>query len=553
MTSGTVQSFDEHVRRIVDEFLETVVVVDDRAFSHGERTPSPESDTHDAAVPGGRAVRQVHVEPAAERDQLDDEHDLNPKAVTDAFAEDGLVCALLSPKPGENIDGKLLTTARRADLLVLDWVLEAGDEGQKARDLLTRVLRQDHSPDRERLRVIAIYTGQHYLRDVADLLAETIDAASDEGDLRRHDDGLAVTKGPVRAAVFAKENVRDLPSDLEDRRVAFRDLPARLRDEFASHANGLVTTVAIAALAALRYDSHRILRHLGPKLDEGYLGHRVALPSPDDACAHAVGLVISEIRSVVEDNDIGSHVVASRLGLWVDDPLRAGRPFGTLIDGKRLSHDQVTTLISDGLGRDSSLDGIRAVSGTQLSKGHWKRVKQQAALVFAESAESAAESEATFANRMAIRTMYSRGSRVLQLGVILGAGDQNYLLCVQPACDSVRIDEPQAFPFLTLPVVTPNSKARIVLPSEHGDWVHLELDTHPRELVMLTFSPNEHQRVEAVSSGGAYWITPSSGKRKRYRWMGELKPQLAQHIVVDLASKFARVAVDEAESLRLRL
>jgi hypothetical protein len=547
------EAYFDHLRSVVDEFLETVVVVDDRAFSHGERDVPGESTDEAPLAPGGRGVTQLMVVPVAERDQLDDEHDLNPKAVTDAFAEAGFVCALLAPKPGEDIDGKLLTTARRADLLVLDWVLEAGDDGAKARELLRRVLKQDRSPECERLRVVAIYTGQHYLREVADRLAETIDEVWSEGELERHDDGLAVTKGPIRGAVFAKENVRDLPSDLASRRVAFSDLPIRLRDEFAALAKGLLTTVAIAALAALREDSHRILRRLGPSLDEAYLGHRVALPSPDDACDHAVSLVIAEVRSVVEDHDIGSHVVASRLRSWTDDPARADRRFGDLLDGKRLSKEQLSALITSGVGDTDAAETVRTTPGAQLSKGHMTKIKNQASLVFAETSASAAESNASFANRMAVRTVYGRGSRILQLGALLRWRNDEYLLCVQPACDSVRITTPQAFPFLALSVVDPSAKPRIVLPGVDGAWVYLELDTHPRELVMLTFTPNDLQRVEARASRNGHWLTTSAGRRKRYQWVGELKPQLAQHIVVDLGSKFARVAVDEAEPLRLRL
>ena len=222
-----------------------------------------------------------------------DEHDLDAKKVTDAFARDGLICGLLEPTPGSGIDDELLKTARRADLVVIDWVLNR-DNGAMALSLISKILISEaETAERQRLRAIAIYTGQRELKEIARRIQEVLTSVYPNDELVRHDDGLALTKGPVRIAVFAKENAPELSADLADRRVLFADLPSRLRKEF-SLTNGLITSVALAALAALRDDTHRILKVLNPSLDAAYLGHRSALPVPQDAERHAVALVASE-------------------------------------------------------------------------------------------------------------------------------------------------------------------------------------------------------------------------------------------------------------------
>jgi hypothetical protein len=67
---------------------------------------------------------------------------------------------------------------------------------------------------------------------------------------------------------------------------------------------------------------------------------------------------------------------------------------------------------------------------------------------------------------------------------------------------------------------------------------------------MVRFKPRRsHSTIRAVAAGGDYVFKNTS--RKKFRWIGQLKPQFAQKVAVELAEEFARVAVDEAEVLRL--
>lgn len=539
MTPAT--KWADHVLDVVDDFLQTVVVVDDRAFIDTELLERPTADDGEPATMGGRAITALTT-PA-----VLDEHGLDAKAVTDAFAKAGLVCSLLSPTADEEIGDKLLRTARRADLVVLDWVFDR-DEGRLALELIGRILAEDDQATRQRLRTIAVYTGQKDLHSIAARLRETLASAYIDCELVEHEDGLAMTKGPVRAAVFAKEHVRELPKELMARRVAFEELPSRLRTEFASLASGLVTTVALASLAALRQDTHRILRMLGPTLDAAFLGHRTALPVPSDAEAHAVALVVSEIRSVVEDNNVGRHVSAPILEFWLRDPARKDIKFGVLIDpNKPLTNDQVKGILTTGLGTDP---GCEMAATPTVSKNHLaKKVKPQATKVFAASLEESTHSDNEFANRMLLRTIYSRPARRLQLGVIVRTGDA-YRICVQPVCDSVRLTERRSFPFLSLSTADADSRTNFVVRGDGPDqWIRLLLGSNPRDLVIVEFGAGPNGVVEATEKDGAYIFTDASGGI--HSWVGELKPELSQKVAVDLAQQFAQVAVDEAELLRL--
>src|ERR1700733_12513862 len=113
------KKFSDHIREIVDEFLQTVVIVDDRALQ-GPRPP--ENDEGDdegspSSSTGGLAITDVEAPPgdASVADELP------AREVIDAFASKGLVCAILHPD--DAVDVKLVKAAARADLMVGDWVI----------------------------------------------------------------------------------------------------------------------------------------------------------------------------------------------------------------------------------------------------------------------------------------------------------------------------------------------------------------------------------------------------------------------------------------------
>jgi hypothetical protein len=542
LSTQAPSTFDEHVCGIVDEFLQTVVVVDDRALDSRSTAEALADEEGGAESAPGRArgVQSGLIEPT-ERE----EHGFDPKVVTDAFAQQGLVCSLLSPDPEEeSLDETFVRVARRADLVVMDWVLNR-DEGRKTLKLIQEILASD---ERRRLRTIAVYTGQTDLRKVAKELAETIDAAYPDLALELYDDGLAMTKGPVRAAVFAKEHVGPLGDELEGRRVAFAALPVRLRSEFATLTTGLITGVALAALAALRDDTHRVLNALSPQLDPAYLGHRAALPDPDEAKGQVASLVAAELRSVIEDNQIEQHVALPILSLWLRDAKRNSMKFGESIDAnKRLSLAQVEAMLEHGLGTDA---GLNTVSEINYSLSYFRKtVKQQATKVFVADAGEAAASDAEFAHRMMMRTVYSAPPRTLQLGTIVHS-DGVYRLCVQPLCDSVRLAGVTPFPFLPLVAVTPSDKADFVA-ADHSQsgWVYLKLSGNPSNLDMISFDPTPDASVLAASEDDVHSFTDTGGVA--HRWICELKPDFAQRAAFELAQQFSRIAVDEAETFRL--
>ena len=172
--------------------------------------------------------------------------------------------------------------------------------------------------------------------------------------------------------------------------------------------------------------------------------------------------------------------------------------------------------------------------------------------VFAETLEQAKASDAELIQRMTLKTMYQLPERVLHLGTIVQDPGGDYLVCVQPVCDSVRLSpEIRPFPFLKLQTSDRQNKSHYALPvSTDGDPQYVFLRTNPRDIVMARFKPRSGQdTIKAISIGSNYVFRDTSNKR--YRWICELKSEFAQRVAVELAQEFGQVAVDEAEALRL--
>ena len=103
-----------------------------------------------------------------------------------------------------------------------------------------------------------------------------------------------------------------------------------------------------------------------------------------------------------------------------------------------------------------------------------------------------------------IRTQYTRPDRYLQLGTIVRRG-ATYMICVQPLCDSVRL-EPNAmvdFPFLPLTVVANDLGPAdfVVQERSTGTYKRLAVQGRPTDLTMYGFKAAERGLVTASREG----------------------------------------------------
>ena len=121
------QTFRDLSKKVVERFLQTVVVLDDGAFMR------PKVEAGELQAPDENApILEEEPEETAPAPEVPEspEHTLDAQALITNFAARGLVCAVLAPWEGGDGSDATINAARRADIVILDWKL--GDEGKLA-------------------------------------------------------------------------------------------------------------------------------------------------------------------------------------------------------------------------------------------------------------------------------------------------------------------------------------------------------------------------------------------------------------------------------------
>lgn len=458
-------------RETAMEFLQTVVVVDDEAWLHKDERPKDE-----AAVPIEKSVKKpvrgdaTNATPTGEsvatRTRRDGQHDLNAKRLVDAFAAHGLICSVFRPgSEGEMIGEGTIRTARRADIVVLDWVI-FNDIGDKTIELIQRIIQSDKRDTKQR-RVIAVYTGEPDLAGIVDRIKGAI--GGEQAGSGEHD-SFTINKGAFRIVVFAKEHVKETPGQ-SDRKVLLDDLPMRLVEEFAETTSGLVSNVAVHALSVLRQNTYDILTTLHSGLDPAYLSHRALLPQPDDVAEHLIALITVQLRSILEEYDVGGKAGMPQIKAWLshtyaDGPLKIG--------GKDVARTSVIDLLEKGLDR-WRLPGASNKEDERFRRHGFKSLTE----AFSRDEATAQTADIELAMLTTLKTRYQEDATsppMLTLGTIVakkvesqGSISWEYWLCIQPRCDSVRLQHTTSFPFLPYKIIANNREQGFDLALRDGN------------------------------------------------------------------------------------
>ena len=534
-------TFRDFAREIAIGFLQTVVVVDNEAELHSEELisdltpPSPrggatEIEDESTEIDHGTSVggRQRAV--------------LDAKVLNESFARVGLVCSVLRPAEQEDLSPLTVTVARRADIVVLDWKLF--DNGERA----CSIIRQIHSDDelrQERLRLIAIYTAESGLADIREAVRRTLLEVSHAEGIETDDNGgrVALKMGHMRIVFLEKGS----PSNVNTNRFDEPTLPSRLVDEFSILAFGLLPTTVLAAISAVREETHRLLARFHSDLDGASLSHRFLIPTADDASQFIMQLIADEVSAVLEVHQIGATVVGfGAIKLYLDMlreegrtfqlPPKAGQP------AKPFAFESLLALAEHGC---NALEG-----GTGGKKDTlYQRVPE----LLYRSLQEGIERHCEFARISSLRREAAQQKRFppawrpqLTQGSIIEVNG-SYLVCIQPLCDAVRLQASRPFLFARLSVV--EEKFDIIVRTSAGTDVRLAADLRPYQLIAMSFRPSEgaHFPVADKDADGNFAFRPDGDSAKPARWIADLREAHAMRLIQRVASRLSRVGLDEFE------
>lgn len=540
--------FQSQSRKVIESFLQSVVVLDDRAEMPRSEKPPIAKDSDGTLTSPDYPQSTTPIDSETTRDPTG--VPLDAESVIDGFAEIGSVCAVLKANPNDSFRRRTVRAARRADIIILDWRIN-DSTGDEALNVLREILQGDEGT--ERLRMIAIYTGEPDLEKIYERVRNAIVELYPSEGIRERG-VLRMSLGPLHVVILAKSGVDTANKGEHQQQVVTEgELAGRLADEYGALTCGLVRNTAIAGISGIRSNAHKILAKFGPDLDSAYLGHRILLHDPADAEDHIEEALSSEIASVLEDHRPGrladGHAINSWLTKREAEGLNLCEPLGS--PGGQNPVSGWSSLLNLGF----EAPGLPFPDS--LSKNALRR---QAAEPFAEDSDAAKQSNRSFAALLTLKTRYPSRPPCLSVGSVLCVrdGDQrSYSLCLQPECDSVRLRGPTGFPFIPLvPLagagdVRDGVPLRLVCRLWDGQWMHFGIVLKPSSLTVQNFAPNSGQRGEVCACkdhDGRYYFEDSKGKR--HCWIAELKPAHAMQITGELSSVFSRPGPNDSEWLR---
>ncbi|MDH0185117.1 response regulator receiver domain [Stutzerimonas stutzeri] len=546
--------WNEHCLSAVKRFLKSAVVIDNEPFVK-TGPPSPALDFSLEVPDDGMSHLdptltsiQLNTDNSALHTELENPHQLDVRKISDAFAENGLACAFVLPEDDafneEAVVKRVLNSAIACDIVVIDWFLYDGSP-----NLTKRILREIAVSDvseNGRLRFICVYTGQ----PLTDGVSQDVRESLAEG---------GVTVDEIADGVLYSEKQSCLAIVLNKQSVSSADLPTILVNQFCKFADGLLPSFALAAVGAIRKNSHHMVTRFGSHLDSAYVANRLISDPPEDVAEMMRELLVAEcdnalgLESVADrylDKYALTHWLAHNKDKFVEPSYKKGKNIDSLL---------ISQLLNNGIDNK----GTKTDAGEPVSFGIEHRHRVSEALAGGPAASKQAESD--FSRLVVFKREGFGDSKLfggegwlpsLTTGTLLQcqSGEvKRYFLCLTPACDTLRLA--RETPFVFLEATIDDECYSLVFKDADGGYRGLYFrEKHPT-LATFSFLPDERGRVRGAihcpEVGTPYFTFSNVGGTHVFTWIGEIRYARAASEMAKLAGNWMRIGIKDSEFLRL--
>lgn len=565
-----ISPFNKFIIESAGKYLQTVVVVDDQIYekkSGNVASPlmAPTTRLRKAALKSAEAVNEKKDTTDEKTEDAEKPDEVSFHDVQNSFAKKHIICSLYQPKKiayfGKRSDVYNLCSA--ADVVIVDWDLH-GDFGNKATELVGILIEQSMKEIPHQLRLVLIYTMEANLRSVADKLYE--DLVKRIGDKTIGVDGankgLVLTTDNARVVVLGKRENTPL-SEYEGFWVPEKKLAERTIWEFSQLASGLLQAVVLRGIAHLRENNRRILMRFHGGLDAAFLTHR-ALLLPEEAFGQIIPLLTDELRAVLEDTfrecPLGTGSAVKRIVTdWCATRWKPGNDarlnIGDGADALEFAKDVFCN--GPSIKKDysrflkSEIPGLVEKRENEAPRWNEKKCLKLAEYLSSDSNED--PSHQMLSSLMSQRIAYENVRRTLRLGVILKEveGMQRFMLCLQPVCDSVRINgENRSFIFCFLDIPDVGKPFTHVVTDLNRNPIRLGYKPKSANCHVLKFTTGADSVCAEKNADGRFIFKDES--MSKYEWIAELKTEHAQCAAEAFGRTLSRVGLTESEWLRLK-
>ena len=545
------------------EFAQTMVVVDDEASQTQSVTPTPVS----------KPVRSVIEKSVADDDRTRNTEETEPigypldaKSLIDNAMDLGIICSVLRPRKEDEFQARVVTAAKSADIVCLDWDIY-NDDGKATSEIISNIIEKD-SKQNGRIRLIAIYTGDTSNTEILDNVFTGISESLRDGyEFNEQRLEGECNTGARLVCLFKSNGTRlDMALSQSANQVGENELPKRLQEEFAKLSQGLLSNIALATIASIRSSTHHVLFKFTGQMDGPYFHHRALIVNPGDAEEYAVDVILSEIKGAIAKQCIsdtygGPKAIEARIREMANDcqkPTLHYKKNGISNTYKLAVEDSVKIVT----------DGLKTTIGNLPNSPSESVFKKYLSSMFTDSWEPANLSMLQFAALTGIRAfpgnyLYRSANLYPQLGLGTIIQDENdgtnelFLLCLQASCDSVSIKESGKFLFVQLVENQDNPEHIIPIHRDSNRVEYIGFAT-PKEsyraLRVIEFNASpETQTVNAekIDNGAVYYFKDTNSAS--YRWIADMKRRRALRATQRLGQKMGRLGFTEFEPYRRSL
>ena len=597
-------AWNNHIFQAAKSFLKCAVAIDDRPFGGGKpagvgKVPQsneaePRVDGFEEPVTGPiprspktarltttkittvsrKAMDKRQEGSEARSDKGSDTHDFDLRALTDSFAEQGIICGTLIPDglevesdTGGRGEQVLITRAQKmaqtADILILDWFLKKRN-CETTLKIIDAVLKADkHEGGRTRL--ICIYTGENQLQEIRDQVKDRLRTDHDFNP-NPNDDVISLLNQSTSIVFINKKKVESPYT------VAERDLPKRLIKEFTALIDGLLPSFAASSIGAIRRNTHGLLSIFCAGLDPAYVGNR-AISDPSGEMAELVReMLVSEF-----DNQIGfggsadKYLSKDAISCWLKTPGRVQNNCAVTLtkQAKGQGSKEAEKRIIDAAliqraacGDIVTFDKAFVIDGDNYKINEKERLKFTQALC--KSQNEANRIEHQFA-RLASNKHEAYGRETtkqnwhpsLTLGTLLlttDAKSPDFYMCITRACDMIRLSK-NTKRVVLLRLEKVNNGFNLVIPDTKDTVAKLFVPREFSGMRNVEFKVDSTtQRItakEEQANDDTYFRFHTKSGDTEYRYLGELRYLRALRDVNEMIRRSTAIGVADSEWLRL--
>lgn len=511
---------EKYFQPCVKDFVSTVLLIDDQLEYGKSRTlPSYENQGLKEPPPGRFKANNVDEEESVSSSSEDGKRKVYVTDLIKTFSKEKLLVTLINPKEIGTKDKNecieiLIGLAEKADVVILDWEINVkvnDDFIFTGEELSKKIIEKLNLDDKYRL--VIVYTAN----TKASVLKKIPDSKN------------------IEIQIYGKTGATSI--DVKE----YDDLAKQIHIDFLSTKRGLLGAALLKSLTELRKSTYSMLNTLNTEYDEALMYHRILLSNPEKITDFCSDIIKDEILAHVEDSTL--------------EPFFDKIAFKEFIKANNITFAVKETPDSE----ERDISGETEILDTLLEKGYKSFFNSTAQALIDNGENLSLLIHSSKEKIMQAFSYYSTMSFVedkpnLKLGCIVRKEDR-YFLCIQPPCDSERIEKlnsngkcrnPQNFLFLKLEKKDKNISFYV---KENDTFQGLRL--RYKLIETFLFAGNKNGFV-SVDENGNYNTYSSEANSISLHFVCCLKPMFAQKIANNFAANISRVGIDQFEWLRLK-